>query len=239
MAKSRLFNVYCDESCHLQHDGMPVMAWGGVYCPADGSRAIAEAVRALKAHHGLAHDCEVKWTKISPAKVAFYLALMDLFLTDERLRFRGLVVPDKGLLDHSRFNQSHDDWYYKIYYTMLRPIFCAPHHYHIYLDVKDTRGGPKTRKLRRILANSLHDFSGERIERVQQVRSNESELLQITDILIGALTYANRNLATSSAKVAMVTRLRKRLGLDVLTHTSAVVATKFNVLLWRAQEASG
>ena len=122
MIEPRLFSVYCDESCHLEHDGVPVMAWGGGYCPADGSRAIAEAVRALKAEHGLAHDCEAKWTKVSPAKVDFYLALMDLFLADERLRFRGLVVPDKKLLDHARFDQSHNDWYYKIYFTMLRPI---------------------------------------------------------------------------------------------------------------------
>jgi len=68
---------------------------------------------------------------------------VDLFLADERLRFRGLVVPVKGRLDHARFDQSHDDWYYKMYFTMLRPIFCAPHRYRIYLDVKDTRGGPK------------------------------------------------------------------------------------------------
>ena len=147
MTEPRLFNVYCDESCHLEHDGVPVMAWGAVYCPADASRAISEAVRALKADHGLAHDFEAKWTKVSPAKADFYLALIDLFLNDERLRFRGLVVPDKSLLDHARFDQSHDDWYYKMYFTMLRPIFCAPHRYRIYLDVKDTRGGPKTRKL--------------------------------------------------------------------------------------------
>ena len=29
MIEPRLFNVYCDESCHLEHDGVPVMAWGG------------------------------------------------------------------------------------------------------------------------------------------------------------------------------------------------------------------
>ena len=80
MTDPRLFNIHCDESCHLEHDGVPVMAWGAVYCQADGSRAIAEAVRALKANHGLAHDFKAKWTKVSPAKVHFYLALVDLFL---------------------------------------------------------------------------------------------------------------------------------------------------------------
>jgi hypothetical protein len=38
MTEPRLFNVYCDESCHLEYDGVPVMAWGAVYCPADQTR---------------------------------------------------------------------------------------------------------------------------------------------------------------------------------------------------------
>lgn len=127
MTVPRTFNIYCDESCHLEYDQIPVMAWGAVSCPAGEARVVAEAVRALKADHGLASDFEAKWTKVSPAKATFYLALIDLFLADERLRFRGLLVPDKTKLDHERFDQSHDDWYYKMYFTMLRPIFCAPH----------------------------------------------------------------------------------------------------------------
>jgi hypothetical protein len=239
MTAPRTFNVYCDESCHLEHDHISVMAWGAVTCPAGDARAIAEAVRALKAEHGLALDFEAKWTKVSPAKAAFYLALIDLFLADDRLRFRGLVVPDKSKLDHARFEQSHDDWYYKMYFTMLRPIFTAPHRYRIYLDVKDTRGGPKTRKLHEVLANSLFDFDRECIERVQQVRSHESELLQLTDLLIGALTYANRGLTSNAAKIAILERLRTGLGAQVLTRTSAFAAVKFNILVWRAQEAAG
>lgn len=239
MSEPRLFNVYCDESCHLEHDGIPIMAWGAVSCEAHVVRELSVRIRALRIEHGFPPDFEAKWTKVSPAKAGFYLALVDLFLADERLRFRGLVVPDKGLLDHSRFDQSHDDWYYKMYFTMLRPIFCAPHRYRIYLDVKDTRGGPKTRKLHEFLTNSLYDFDRKCIERVQQVRSHESELLQIADILIGALTYANRGLATSVAKAAIVARLRERLGSNVLTRTSTFAATKFNILLWRAREAAG
>jgi hypothetical protein len=239
MTAPRIFNVYCDESCHLEHDHIPVMAWGAVSCPADDARATAEALRALKVECELSPHFEAKWSKVSPAQAAFYLALVDLFLADERLRFRGLVVPDKSLLDHARFDQSHDDWYYKMHFTMLRPIFTAPHRYRIYLDVKDTRGGPKTRKLHDVLANSLYDFDRECIERVQQVRSHESELLQLADLLIGALTYANRGLASSPAKSAVLERLRARLGPQTLTRTSAFAATKFNILVWQAQAAAG
>jgi hypothetical protein len=60
-------------------------------------------VRALKTQHGLAPNFETKWSKVLHRRAAFYLALVDLFLANERLRFRGLVVPDKGLLEHARF----------------------------------------------------------------------------------------------------------------------------------------
>jgi len=27
------YNIYCDESCHLEHDGIPTMVIGAVWCP--------------------------------------------------------------------------------------------------------------------------------------------------------------------------------------------------------------
>ncbi len=51
-------------------------------------------IRALKTAHGLKPSFEAKWTKVSPAKSAFYLSLIDLFLADDRLGFCGLVVPE-------------------------------------------------------------------------------------------------------------------------------------------------
>lgn len=237
--KVKTFNIYCDESCYLENDNIPVMAWGAVTCEKCFVQDISKQIRALKIKHGLKSSFEAKWTKVSPAKTDFYLGLIDLFLTDDRLRFRGLVVPDKMQLDHHHFNQTHDEWYYKMYFTMLRPVFIAPQHYHIYLDVKDSRGGPKTRKLHDVLANSLYDFNQECIGRVQQIRSHESEVLQVADLLIGALTYANRRLAENRAKMAILERLREKLGQQVLTRTSPFVFTKFNILVWQAQDQAG
>jgi len=232
------YNVYCDESCHLEHDHIPVMAWGAVSCEAREVKAIADGIRAIKDQHGLTPHFEAKWSKISPAKVEFYLALTELFLIDDRLQFRGLVVPDKSALDHRRFSQTHDEWYYKMYFTMLRYIFNAPHRYNIYLDVKDTRGGPKTRKLHDVLASSLHDINHQCIVKIQQVRSHECELMQIVDLLIGALTYENRGLSENAAKRAITECLKERLGEQALTHTSLFCAAKFNILVWNPQGAT-
>lgn len=53
MSGPRLFNVYCGESCHLEHDGVPVMAWGAITCREGEVRAIDEAIRALMVAPGL------------------------------------------------------------------------------------------------------------------------------------------------------------------------------------------
>ena len=33
-------NVYCDETCHLEHDGHKAMALGAIWCPKDKIKEI-------------------------------------------------------------------------------------------------------------------------------------------------------------------------------------------------------
>lgn len=231
MAES--FNVYLDESCHLENDGVKVMTLGVVWCPQEKSRDIARRVRDIQRQHGLAHDFEIKWTKVSPAKIDFYKAVIDYFLDDDDLHFRGVVIPDKTLLDHNRFSQTHDQWYYKMCFTLLEPIIDPTQHYSIYLDIKDTRSEGKRKKLEQVLRNARYDGSGNIIRRVQQIRSHESELMQLADLLIGVVTYANRGLESSAAKLAIVQRVRQRTGFS-LTRSTWSREPKLNLLIWKS-----
>ena len=231
------FNIYCDESCHLENDGIPVMVLGGLYCPADKVKRISHAVRALKVQHGLAPDFEIKWTKISNGKRDFYRDLIALFLDEDALKFRGVLIPEKAVLDHDRFDQDHNDWYYKMYYLMLRYVFAASHRYQVYLDIKDTHGGHKTRHLHEVLCNSIYDFNREAVAKVQQIRSHESAILQLTDLLIGAIAYESRGLAGSDAKLSLIADLKEILGQNALTQTTAFSNRKFNLLRWQPHEA--
>ena len=118
---SETFNVYCDESCHLENDHQKAMVLGAVWCPLDKRREIAVRLREIKKKHGLSGSFEVKWTKISPAKREFYLDLVDYFFDNDDLHFRALIVPDKTQLRHDAFpGQDHDTWYYKMYFDMLK-----------------------------------------------------------------------------------------------------------------------
>ena len=233
---SETYNIYCDESCHLENDKQSAMVLGAVWCPLDKTREIAVRVREIKRKHGLSSKFEVKWTKVSPGKSQFYLDLLDYFFDDDDLHFRALVVPEKAKLVHNAFpGQDHDVWYYKMYFDMLKVILSPTDRYRIYLDIKDTRGAEKVRKLHDVLCNNLYDFSREIVERVQLVHSHEIEQLQLADLLVGAISYVNRGLRANAGKLALVERMRKRSGYS-LDRTTLFQELKVNLLSWQAQE---
>jgi hypothetical protein len=235
---SPIYNVYCDESCHLERDRQPVMVLGAVWCPLEKSREISVRIREIKANRGLSPRFESKWTKVSPAKQAFYLALLDYFFDDDDLHFRALIVPDKTKLQHELYGQDHDTWYYKMYFDMLKAILDPKACYRIYLDIKDTRSADKLTRLHDVLCNNIYDFQRKIIERVQTVRSHEVEPLQLADLLVGIVSYVNRGLHESSAKVSMTQRMIDRSGYD-LTKTTLLRENKVNLFVWQASEIQG
>jgi len=235
---SEIFNVYCDESCHLEHDGQQVMVLGAIWCPLEKTKETAVRIREIKVQHGINPDFEIKWVKVSPAKLDFYQDVMDYFFDDDDLHFRALIVPDKSKLRHDDFGQTHDDWYYKMYFDMLKVILFPHSQYRIYLDIKDTRSQGKIQHLHDVLSHSKYDFRHEIIERVQTVRSNEIEHLQLADLLIGTVAYANRNLHTSSAKLALVDRMRHRSGYR-LTSKTLYLESKVNLFHWQNDWGQG
>ena len=232
---SLIYNIYCDESCHLEHDRQPVMVLGAVWCPLEKAREISVHIRELKKSHGLSTTFEIKWTKVSQGQQAFYLDLLDYFFDNDDLHFRALVVQDKSMLQHELYEQTHDTWYYKMYFEMLKVILDPDARYRIYLDIKDTRSAAKISKLHDVLGNNIYDFQRQIIERVQTVRSHEVEILQLTDLLIGAVSYVNRGLHTNIAKLALVERMKEYSGYS-LTKTTLLKENKVNLFMWQATE---
>lgn len=228
---NNIFNIYCDESCHLEHDRQKAMVLGGIWCPDEKKKRIARQLRELKVRYNLNPRFEIKWNKISPARVDFYLALVDFFFDNSDLHFRAFIIPNKGELRHDEFGQTHDEFYYKCYFRLLKTLLEPGASYNIYLDIKDTQGEEKVRKLHEYLCNSRYDFDREMIKRVQQVRSHELELVALADLFIGALSYVHRGLHESSAKMAVIDRIRQRAGYQLLRST-LYRENKFNLFVW-------
>lgn len=229
--------IYCDESCHLEHDGAKAMLLGALSCPAAEKKRICEEIRAIKQKYGLSTWSEIKWTGVSPSKEALYIDLINYFANESALSFRAVVAKDKANLNHARYNNgSHDLWYYKAYFYLLDAIICYNEEYQIYVDIKDTRGGPRIAKLREVLCNNIYDFKKEVIKGIYQIRSNESEILQLTDLIMGAVGfYHNEHYhkpAASKAKKAVVDTLLKYYGRSIAYGTSRGTQ-KMDIFLWR------
>jgi len=227
------YNIYCDESCHLENDHQKAMVLGAICCEKAKVKEISKQIRLIKAANNLSQSLEVKWTKVSPAKIAFYRDLIEFFFAEECLWFRALIVPDKSILRHADFNQTHDDWYYKMYFDMLKAIITPNSNYWIYLDIKDTRGTEKVAKLHDVLSNNSLDFNKQIIKRIQQVHSCEIELLQLVDLLIGAVSYVNREELGSTAKLSLIDLIKRQTGYT-LTKSTLLKEMKFNLFRWHS-----
>lgn len=234
MAFMTEINIYCDESNHLEKDSIPIMVLGTVYAPKEKIKAANKRIREIKEKHKIKPTTEIKWTKVASNKVQFYLDVIDYFFDNDDLHFRAIIV-NKSSLNHKIFKQTHDGFYYKMYFELLSKILDPENKYNIYLDIKDTQGAQKVKKLQEILCNNMYDFDGNIIQSIQQVRSEELEVLQLTDLLIGAMQFLNRDDVKSTTKKALVERMKSRSGYDLLKST-LIRESKTNIFYWKAKD---
>lgn len=227
---SPTINIYSDESHHLHNQG-DMMVIGSVWCLDDAKRILTDKIALLKSQHQIAKHREIKWTKVSPAKKEYYESLIELFFKED-VNFRAIVVPT-STLRHADFNQSEDDFYYKMQYTMLANIVRKKAGFlRIYLDYKDTWSNVRSQRLVSYLErdtrlnNLQHKFTA------QPIRSYENAAMQLADLLIGAVAYANNSPKPDSVKMELVAKIENLAG-QKLTQQTPFGVDKFNIFMWR------
>lgn len=193
----KTFNIYCDESCHIENDHKPFMLLGCISSAYNQVKRHTERINYLKEKHH--YYGEIKWSNVSASQLPFYKELLNYFF-DTDLRFRSVIV-EKNKINNSVFNQDYDTFYYKMYYFLLNHNKNSLYSYNVYLDIKDTLSAYKVNKLKEILNTQFGVFRN-----VQNIRSHESVLLQIADFITGALAY---NLNNKDKKVKAKTDLIK------------------------------
>jgi hypothetical protein len=224
-----MFNLFIDESCHLEKDGFPVMCIGYTKIDANLYEINKDAIKLLKLKHKT--PTEIKWINVSNSRLSLYKELIDYFFANP-IDFRCILVKYKSKLDHTQFNQgSHDNFYYKLIYHLLKSAINPPDtQYKVYLDVKDTRGKERLDKITSILDNTYNNNSP--FIHFQHIHSNYNVFLQLTDILIGAITYKNRNqhlsLNANPAKVELINYIEYKSGY-LLNEGTEPWESKFNI----------
>jgi hypothetical protein len=231
-------HLFCDESCHLPHDRAPFLLLGLTSCPADKVRAAHEQLAAIWERFNLPKHLEVKWTKVSPGRLDFYQAVLEWFFASENVTFRSLVLPDKQRLYAAIPAETRDYLYYRLYYKLLSNTIEQENRYRVFIDLKDTRGREKITHLTELLRADANDPYGKSVESLQHVHSHEIKLLQVCDLLMGAVGFARRPVAEneSPAKRKLVKFIEDRLGYP-LTSDSPPGEEKCSIITWHDPDA--
>lgn len=228
------YNVYCDESCHLISNDSKYMLIGAVYCPKFKVKKVNEYIEHLKENYNLSDKIELKWNKIDKKTEKLYLDIINYFFNNDDLKFRVIVI-DKTKLNHEKYNQTENEFYHKAYYEMLKYIITPGNSYNIYPDIKDTNSYYYHQVMLDYLRIKMSDTNKKTIRKVQPIRSYEAPILQINDILIGALSYYYRNLSENNVKLNIISEINKlyQNNFDASSHYSN---TKFNIFIWRSKD---
>ncbi len=148
------------------------------------------------------------------------------------------MIPDKKKLNHQMFNQTHDERYYKMYFSMLKAMLVPTDIYNIFIDIKDTHSAERAKKLWNVISNSMYDFSKRIIKQVKPIRSDEVQIMQITDVLTGAFGYNNRVFDDSEkrsvAKRRVIELIQKRSGYT-LQKSTLLREDKLNLFVWKSR----
>jgi hypothetical protein len=119
------------------------------------------------------------------------------------LQFRCVGI-EKAKINNNAFNQSYDDFYYKMYYYLLNHNINSLHNYNVYLDIKDTLSAYKVNKLKEVLNTKFGVFRN-----VQNIRSHESIIMQVTDFMMGSISYLHNNAEKkNTAKVQIIEKIK-------------------------------
>lgn len=215
---SKTFNFYCDESTHLQNDKEPFMIIAYISSAYNQLEQHKLHLKMLKAKHQIKGEC--KWSKVSESKYHYYADLIDYFFSTD-MNFRAVIVK-KSQIDENRTDFTYNDFYFRMYYQLLHHKINLEYNYNIYFDVKDTTSNKKLLKLKDILKwnASIRSF--------QFIKSHESSLMQLADLLMGAINYKLRKYNQVIAKNKLIERIEKHSKVS-LHNSTPKNSDKFNL----------
>ncbi|MGE0580746.1 MAG: DUF3800 domain-containing protein [Steroidobacteraceae bacterium] len=185
--------VFVDESSQTGH---AYMVLGAIVIPSDAAAsAEARLTAVLERHRTLG---EIKWTKVSQSKLHVYRDFVDVHFQLVReldAEFHGLVV-DCTRIDHSEYNDGDPELgFNKFLYTLLNTRVGNRFGDHegivVHLDARTAARQPSELQefLNRAAAKRRRESTHSPFRRVAFRDSKNSRLLQLTDLLAGAIAW--------------------------------------------------
>jgi hypothetical protein len=242
MEEGPLLHVYCDESRQTQDR---YMVFGGIIVHATAVEPFNQAMNlwrdAQKMH------AELKWVKVSDNKLAEYKSLMDLFFSlagKNQLHFKSVVF-DTSLIDYDAYHKGDKELgFYKFFYQFLLHSFGnyaieKNRRMLIILDQRTT-GKQKLSTLCTILNRGIrkkYHCDRDVVRNVQAVDSKTCNLMQIADVMMGAIGYQNNDChlrpVARKAKIELANYIANKAHLMTLKQNTPWGMKHFGIWLFR------
>ena len=168
---------------------------------------------------------ELKWGKVSAGKLVQYRRIVDFFfaLIDQGwLSWHGMAVDTSGTRGGKRFAGDRELGFNSLLYRFLLHRICGRYReigrHHIYLDSRTTRYSLE--HLRTLLnqgAAMHYRMNGHPVRRLHFLDSKRSQLLQVNDVILGAIAARlnghHLRPDASCAKASLSGHILKRAGI--------------------------
>lgn len=184
--------IYCDESRHdllaNQHSITETNRYsiiGGIWLNSIIRENLKNDLKNLRDRYNTYG--EIKWNNVSDSRIDFYKSLVELFFSyNLNLRFRAIVI-DALTVDITKFHDSDAELgFYKFYYQLLFHWIDSTNIYYIFTDYKRNRKNNRILELKEIVNSAKHCST---IKHIQAIDSKESLILQLEDLIMGAVGY--------------------------------------------------
>jgi hypothetical protein len=235
------YHIYCDESSTDKHNDF--MVFGGIMLEIGAAAQYRREMAVWRA--GRRMTSELKWTKVTNNKLVEYTDFVATAL--EKIKegpfaFHAMVL-EKRLIDYRRYHRGDEELgYHKFWYQFLFNKFCkrleAGDRVTIFPDHRHT--GYSFDDLRDVLNTSLMSkcgLVGEPVRTIQPICSKSSELMQINDVLMGAIGFhyngrEKRSIARQ-AKVDIATQVAAAMKIRTLKCETTRCMGRFSIWQFR------
>lgn len=234
--------VFCDESRQSQHR---YMILGGIIINAKYMKTFENTMQGFRQDFNMTK--ELKWTKVSMAKLEEYKKFVDYFfaLNDTDYAHFHCLILDTHQINHKKYNKGDSDLgFYKFYYQLLLHSFgnryCSRGVKSLVVCLDQRTSRYSLSDLKDILNNGIYKRYGNATSPFKSVEawdSKSSDVMQISDIILGAIGYHKNGyhlLADSSkAKINLANHISQKAGLTILGDGSRFGVHRFTTWNFR------
>ena len=199
--------IFADES---NTDRARFMLIGGIWIDEVTYQQVNEECRQFKLANGWNEITKFNWKSLSKKTLEQYCRFIDIFFK-YNLQFNCIIIDRKEInLKANKYNDA-ELGFYKFYYQLLRHNSKKDYPYYIYLDRRNNSEPTRLEDLKSFLKQDTHPSNwlgfritdkGLNIKTIEFVNSDSYNLIQFSDLLLGAIgfQYNNRHTQADASK---------------------------------------